>query len=406
MSSPEAAAPAAATTVREVLALDEDQLIKFMNDCRTSKGFDVSRVTDLRFVPAGLRDQLAEKLIVTMDKACPLDTDELSSRLDALADDDGPCERTQGEDVESPTGNQWPSFPERYNRRFKDSCYSQLVGAGGRPAMSLEHLQHTPTSKEAPASQETLRAWLDNTDSAIPDGDGDLLAESFQQNWQWDNRGKYAGDEGFTAFLASQRWRWRRRGGFNLEFDPSEEKTAKETWEQKERHLELSGREGLAAYGQAVKRRLASHQFTQPFQLAEDPRQQDPWTTWVEYLGYVYWCEDRAQAEMQAEEPRFLQALKDAQRFRKVLLSAIFKTTMVPGVDTSYLHMNKFIERTQIFRRRVAAVHRFAERAKWVLGELSLIDDAPSAKTNRPGAIRVQTAARREGREAMTMLFS
>lgn len=48
----------------------------------------------------------------------------------------------------------------------------------------------------------------------------------------------------------------------------------------------------FADYVNAVKRRLARHGFTRPFELKEDPKQQDNLSTWIEYLCFEYWWLD------------------------------------------------------------------------------------------------------------------
>lgn len=88
--------------------------------------------------------------------------------------------------------------------------------------------------------------------------------ESFQHKWQWDNRGKFASSEGFTTFLKSRRKRYLHKGESELVSDPSFEATVRKIWDYEQRCLELSDREGFAAYAQAVGRRLASQYFTQP----------------------------------------------------------------------------------------------------------------------------------------------
>lgn len=37
---------------------------------------------------------------------------------------------------------------------------------------------------------------------------------------------------------------------------------------------------------------MRKHEFTQPFQLRQDPSEQDSLTTWVEFLGYEYKVND------------------------------------------------------------------------------------------------------------------
>ena len=102
---------------------------------------------------------------------------------------------------------------------------------------------------------------------------------SFQHKWQWDNRGKIGSEEGFSAFLESCKRRYLHKGESEVVFDPLFEETVRQTWKYESRFLEQSGKDGFTAYTRAVEKRLLSHKFTQPFQLAEDPRQQDARTT-------------------------------------------------------------------------------------------------------------------------------
>ena len=41
----------------------------------------------------------------------------------------------------------------------------------------------------------------------------------------------------------------------------------------------------LHDYVEQVKRRLALHRFTQTFELEKEPKRQDKWATWIEYLN-------------------------------------------------------------------------------------------------------------------------
>ncbi|KAI0536605.1 hypothetical protein GGR58DRAFT_474957 [Xylaria digitata] len=50
---------------------------------------------------------------------------------------------------------------------------------------------------------------------------------------------------------------------------------------------------GFAEYTEAARRRLARHGFARPFQLLEDPEQQDERVTWIEYLGFECWWLDK-----------------------------------------------------------------------------------------------------------------
>ncbi|KAL7967283.1 hypothetical protein HDV63DRAFT_406915 [Trichoderma sp. SZMC 28014] len=368
MSSPEALAPAVFSG-RDLLALDEDKLVKFLNDCRTSSN-----------------DAAAEK-------AGPFNADELSGILGSLIGHDGTGHtpsRWQSRRLRSPTLS--PNLED--NRRFEALCHDELVKAGGRPIASFELF--LDTLKDVESSREMLMPWLGDKNLKCQDGDVPPVFsaqlddwESFQHKWQWDNRGKYAGDEGFAAFLDSRRKRFLHKGETGVVSNPSFEDTARRIWQHEERYLELSGKEGFTAYTQAVEKRLASHQFMQPFQLAEDPRQQDPRTTWVEYLGYTYWRLDRHAAAMRAAEPRYRRAWDELQRFNTP--SPLIPSTATGAFDeeldavraqleTTRQQLHKFIKDTKSYRRWETAVRCQELRVQWVLEQLSLIDTATSAE--------------------------
>jgi hypothetical protein len=141
---------------------------------------------------------------------------------------------------------------------------------------------------------------------------------SFKQQWQWCNRGKAAGKEGFAEFLASMREEYLATGEQEtVEDKASFEGMAERKWEFEHLGLEVSNGQGFRAYARAVENRLASHHFNfsqQPFRLLEDPRQQNEWTTRVEYLNFVYWQEDGVSAAMKKAERRYRQAMDELLR--------------------------------------------------------------------------------------------
>ena len=175
-------------------------------------------------------------------------------------------------------------------------------------------------SKVAEVDKRNLGPWLGDKNSGSRDGDvpsvfSEQLEDwmSFQHKWQWDNRGKIESEEGFFAFLELWKRRYLHKGESEVVFDPSFEETVRQTWKYESRFLKQSGIDGFTAYTHAVEKRLLSHKFTQPFQLAEDPRQQDARTTWVEYLSYIYWWQDQHAAEMKAAERQYRKAWDELQ---------------------------------------------------------------------------------------------
>ena len=331
------------------------------------------------------------------EKAGPFDSNALSRHLDILANHirtgDTP-EWSRSREVRSPTSSPIPED----NGRYEAFCHDELIKAGGSPAVTSEFLLGIP--RDAEACREILRLWLDDPDSGCQDGHVPPLFstqledwESFQHKWLWDNRGKFASDEGFTTFLESRRKRYLHKGESALVSDPSFEATARHIWDYEHRFLELSGKEGFAAYAQAVERRLASQHFTQPVQLVEDPRQQAARTTRVEYLRYVYWWLDRHVAAMKTAEPQYREAWDELQRFEKSPLSTTPTTTRVPDeelgtikaqLEAARQQIHKFIKDTQAYRRCERAVRRYELRAKWVLEQLSLIGSTSFAGNKTP----------------------
>jgi len=61
--------------------------------------------------------------------------------------------------------------------------------------------------------------------------------------------------------------------------------------------------DGFLAYAEAVKCRLARHEFTLPFELNEDPKKQDRLVTWIEYLNYEYWWLDKYTGSIERLKP-------------------------------------------------------------------------------------------------------
>ena len=68
---------------------------------------------------------------------------------------------------------------------------------------------------------------------------------------------------------------------------------------------------GFTDYVRAVRKRLAAHGFTRPFQFHEDPKLQDPLSTWIEYLNFEYWWLDKFVLSIERLKPGFDEAWQD-----------------------------------------------------------------------------------------------
>jgi hypothetical protein len=238
--------------------------------------------------------------------------------------------------------------------RFQAFCRDALVKAGGRSMSEVRD------GEMSPSFSAQLEDW-----------------DEFQHLWQWNNRGKDASQEGLPNFLLSWRKRHMHQRRLDVIPDPTFPELVKSFWHNEETYLELSGKDGFAAYMQAVKNRLASHHFTQPFQLAEDPRQQDPWTTWVEYLSYNYWRLDMHVAVMRAAKPQYKKARDELQRFDMIPLH--------DEPDAAQLEMarqliHESIKYSKPYLQWETVVIRQEMRAQWVLEQLPLIDTVSSAE--------------------------
>lgn len=168
---------------------------------------------------------------------------------------------------------------------------------------------------------------------------------------------------------------------------PWYEYNARIRWEDEPRFFETSGDEGFKAYIHAATKRLASYNFTQPFRLAEDPRQQDGWTTWVEYLNFVYWWQDRYAAIMKASEPKYRKVWEELLSFLDSRSSAIPPKVGTPDeqlsacralLEVTRQKITKFFRGIKAYRRAESDLRRQELRVQWVLEQLPMIEPGTS----------------------------
>jgi hypothetical protein len=155
--------------------------------------------------------------------------------------------------------------------------------------------------------------------------------------WQRDNRCIEDDDDGFPTYVEWCKDYLKRYRGVgrdvtkklaklaDIESDPSilkDERWDRALWNRQEQQRfcrEQHDGVEFADYVNAVKRRLARHGFTRPFELKEDPKQQDNLSTWIEYLGFEYWWLDRYMDTIDRLKPSYdkaWQTLVDSEALR------------------------------------------------------------------------------------------
>ncbi|SPQ25556.1 cfadbe27-7b0f-4699-b994-95ec62f90d82 [Thermothielavioides terrestris] len=178
-----------------------------------------------------------------------------------------------------------------------------------------------PASPPRPSYRDVLRYWCHNEYDSPING-GQLGSSKAFRLWQLDNR--CIGDEEaeFTAYIESEkRSRARREESTVLPDldDPEGLENERRYWKERRKWRQQNVREntgvdGFAGYVDAVKRRLAAHGFFKPFRLEQDPSRQDRLTTWIEYLNYAYWWDDRNSARLAVLQPQHEEAWRELQK--------------------------------------------------------------------------------------------
>ena len=337
----------------------------------------------------------------------PLKIDDLLTRLTSVAgEQDGSRKRRfsrpPAESFESTEATPSPITVAD----AEASSYHELIKSGGRPVCSIEDLSYLLT--DPTAGYNTLSPWLhDHPDSKNEDGEiKTVFTRQFTRWWdfrksQWDNRGRNDVNDGFPAFLEACRSKYDAMGAHKMTSSPSFEATMRRQWQHKlpSRQFEGPGSKAFPLYRDAVKRRLARHNFTRPLQLKKDPRQQTEWTNWLEYVGYEQWWLERRTAVAESLEEQTHEAWKKLLQARRPLSRAtngshgIYATVRsaqtsqirqgYPGGKTVHLGeelettgkiIDDFIQETARYRRAFTAAYYQRLRVKWTVKEARLME--------------------------------
>ncbi|KJZ68025.1 hypothetical protein HIM_12584 [Hirsutella minnesotensis 3608] len=297
-------------SVDDILAFSDAELADFMQENRRPHGGYELPVDGWEKLSSVQRKRLVRRLkaqeqaLALSPSACsrPLDLDELDARLRNVSDRHKTAWQTQRQ--ENARSRITPPIDLEARARDRETeAYHDLLKDGGRPLYPIHLLDCV--LKDPEEYRETLRFWQHPRD---PDSRS-LFRRQLQRwqdfrKWQRDNRGLDDDDGSFAAYvewIKHEDAKDYTEAGYakrlaEIETDPS---CLRSEWDlqRAERERQRSScREhdcdGFPDYGKAVKRRLARHNFTRPFQLMQDPKQQDTLTTWIEYLNFECWWFD------------------------------------------------------------------------------------------------------------------
>ncbi|KAF5128416.1 hypothetical protein E5D57_009355 [Metarhizium anisopliae] len=330
------------TAVDDLSALSDAQLGEFMEEHRRHDGSVELPIDGWDRLSKGERDRLAERL-QSIQRAStnnptanshPLDLDKLDALLrdvsagdDSLSQDRLPARERQ---TESPEEND----QEIYQRR-ETEAYNNLVHDGGRALYRIDLIDSV--SKDPDAYREMLRPfWRGVRCDKLSEDDHLDPRAVFQRQWlRWENfrmwqlvnrRIEENNDEDeFLAYVERTKHKFRKVGwaeaAAEIEADPTILKQPGRGWYYIQRHRDWQRRyqrelgcESTSDYEEAMKARLAKHGFTRTFYLAEDPKQQEKLTTWIEYLGFEYWWLDRYAASIERLKPKHDEAWEELKR--------------------------------------------------------------------------------------------
>ncbi|KAJ2897766.1 hypothetical protein MKZ38_004389 [Zalerion maritima] len=320
----------ATLSVGDVAAMNDAELAQFMQKHRLPDGDYDLPVHGWDKLSRDERSRLAERLeaqkrsLAQSPTACsrPLDLDDLDARLRQVSPRKSFSLRPETQAIDrsrSPT-------PPIDRTRLETEAYHELVNVGGRPLYPIALIQDVYRDPDNYA--EILRPWQETLTQIRAEG-------VFQRQLQrWQDFRKWQDDNRASGWDVQQSLRERQR-----------------------RLCRERGCRGLRDYAEAVKRRLARHGFTQPFELDEDPKKQDKLTTWIEYLNYEYWWLDKYAGDVERLEPehdRLWQELANDKVLRPHETKEFVRTTASPMERQNEEDMaRKVVQRAESEAKRI-----------------------------------------------------
>ncbi|TKA63639.1 hypothetical protein B0A55_11092 [Friedmanniomyces simplex] len=192
---------------------------------------------------------------------------DLAARLAQVPSDRG--SPTQYTAARYPSRSRSPTPAEIPEEEYETRCYQALLDDGSRPLFPISLILQVSTDVDA--NHDLLRPWTQHPCTSNPSDwqvfSMQLLRWEEFRKWQLRNRRQTVE---FSEYLKGQQRMFDRMGMVAGDDDEAEAV--------------------LSRYVEGAKELLTDYGFVQPFQLDANPKQQDRWTTYVEYLAFeCYW---------------------------------------------------------------------------------------------------------------------
>lgn len=179
--------------------------------------------------------------------------------------------------------------------------YNALLHDGCRPLFPISLLPRV--EKDPDAYRDLLRPWTRYPDTSNPE-DWQVFSRQYDRwkefrKWQLHSRRQ---TPSFSIYLEEYRRESEMHGAATEQTNrPEFERTARVRWQREYNYhpsqLDDSPEAVLSRHAEAATTLLVDQGFDEPFQLRVDSKQQDQWTTYVEYLAFeCFWLQSFEQS--------------------------------------------------------------------------------------------------------------